>query len=275
MGGARTTMRVSNRTAWAGPGWLMSTVLIVATAACGAGTVETAEDVVTAAIERHGGDRFDQVSIRWEFRSVPFGLDRDDGRFRYSRVMLDEQEIDILQVIGNDGTWIEVNGVPQELDASTRPTVESEINATVYLGFLPFRLDDAAVRMTDLGTAELEGRLYRKVEVSFEEDGGGRGWENRFVYWFRDGEWTLDYFAYAEPTTPPTTRFRRAVNPREIGGLLIQDYENYAVDGPAAESPDFDIADYDRLFEEGQVRLVSMVEFENVRVSDVPVFPEP
>lgn len=248
--------------------------LTTAVTACGSGgAVETAEGVVNAAIERHGGDRFEEVSIRWDFRTVPFGLDRDHGRFRYHRVVLDEVEIDIVQVIENDGVWIEMNGARQEVDISTATSIESQINATVYLGFLPFRLDDEAVRLADLGTSEIDGRAYRKVEVTFEEDGGGRGWENRFVFWFQDGEWTLDYFAYWEPTDPPTTRFRRAVNPREIGGLLIQDYENYTVDDPSV-SPEFDIAAYDQLFEEGRVRLLSMVEFENVQVSDAPVFPD-
>lgn len=247
--------------------------LVPVLTACGSASVETAEDVVRAAIERHGGDRFEEVSIRWDFRTFPFGLDRDHGRYRYHRVMLDEIEIDIHQVMENDGVWIEMNGAGQEVDMATAASIESQINSTVYLGFLPFRLDDEAVRLADLGTAELEGRPFRKVEVTFDQEGGGRGWENRFVFWFRDGEWTLDYFAYSEPTDPPATRFRRAVNPREIGGLRIQDYENYTVDDPSVPA-DFDIAEYDRLFEEGRVRLVSTVEFENVQVSDTPVFQD-
>ena len=61
-----------------------------------------------------------------------------------------------------------------------------------------------------------------------------------------------------------TTRFRRAVNRREVGGLLVQDYENYTGD------PDVgDVADYDRLFEAGGLRLVSMVVFDDLEVSAV------
>lgn len=58
-----------------------------------------------------------------------------------------------------------------------------------------------------------------------------------------------------------TTRFRRAVNRREIGGLLVQDYENYTDD------PDVgDVGEYEQLLEARGLRLVSMVEFNDLEV---------
>ncbi len=67
-----------------------------------------------------------------------------------------------------------------------------------------------------------------------------------------------------------TTRFRKAINRRTIGGLLVQDYENYTGD------PDVgDVADYDRLFEEGGLRLVSMVEFDDLEIVPVAEVDEP
>jgi hypothetical protein len=224
-------------------------------------SVETPEDVIRAAIDRYGGDAFDQVAVRWEFRGVPFEVHRDRGLFRYQRTVADSLGRAHVEVMENDGTWIEVDGVRQEVDEATVRRIESAVNSTVYLGFLPFRLDDSAVRLQDLGTGEVAGESYRKIQVTFQEDGGGRDWQDRFVYWFREGDWTLDYLAYWEAVDPPVTRFRRAMNRREVGGIVVQDYENFT-----AEDDAVDISDYDRLFEEGRLTLVSVIEFDEVNV---------
>jgi len=224
--------------------------------------VESPEQVIQASIERHGGQSFDRVVIRWDFRDVPFEIYRDRGLYRYQRTVTDPSGEVVVQVMENTGTWVEVDGERREVDADAARRIESAVNSVVYLGFLPFRLDDPAVRLADLGSAEMAGEVYRKIEVSFEQTGGGRDWQDRFVYWFRDGDWTLDYLAYWEAVDPPVTRFRRAVNRREVGGVLVQDYENYR-----AEDLSIDIADYDRLFEAGGMTLVSMVEFDNLRVA--------
>jgi hypothetical protein len=245
---------------WIGGTLLVLVVALGFLAACER-AVETPEQVVRAAIERHGGSAFDRVAIRWDFRGVPFEVHRDRGLFRYQRTVVDALGQARVEVMENEGTWIEVDGRREAVDAAEARRIESGVNSTVYLGFLPFRLDDPAVRLQDLGMGEVEGVPYRKIQVTFEEEGGGRDWQDRFVYWFRDGDWTLDYLAYWEAVDPPVTRFRRAINQREVGGLLIQDYENFTAADDAV-----DIADYDRLFEAGELDLVSVIEFEAVRV---------
>jgi hypothetical protein len=51
------------------------------------------------------------------------------------------------------------------------------------------------------------------------------------------------------------------VNRRDVAGLTIQDYENYAGDSATP-----DVAELDRLYEEGALELLSMVELERVEV---------
>lgn len=224
-------------------------------------TIDTPEEIVEASIERHGGDAFENVTISWDFRGVPFRVTRDGGAFRHQRTVTDSLGSTVTEVMDNEGTWVEIEGERRAVGDERSGQIAMRVNSTVYLGFLPHRLDDPAVQLVDLGSATVEGRPYRKVEVTFAEDSGGSGWENRFVYWFREGDWTLDYLAYSEPLDPPVTRFRRAINRREVNGLLIQDYENYTAD-PGIE----DISDYDEFFERGDLRLLSMVEFESVDV---------
>ncbi len=232
-------------------------------AACQQGP-EGPEAVVQAAIERHGGDVFEGVHMQWDFRGIPFEVMRDDGRFRYQRTVTDSLGQAVVQVIENEGSWIEVNGERRELDPRARARLETAVNSVVYFGFLPFRLDDPPVRLADLGTSQVEGQPYQKIQVTFQQEGGGPDWEDRFIYWFHETDHTLDYLAYREATEVETTRFRKAVNRREIAGLLVQDYENYTGD------PDVgDVAEYDRLFEAGGLRLVSMVEFDDLQVHPV------
>lgn len=227
---------------------------------------DPAREIVEASIERHGGaDAFEDIRIQWDFRDVPFEVVRDDGRFHYQRTVMDSLGRPVVQVMENEGTWIEVDGERREVDDATRRSIETAVNSVVYFGFLPFRLDDPSVQLRDLGTAELEGEPYRKIEVTFAQEGGGRDWDDRFLYWFHTEDDTLDYLAYREQNEARTTRFRRAVNRREVGPLLLQDYENYTMEGGID-----DIADYDRLFEAGELTLVSMVEFDDVQIDPAP-----
>ncbi len=229
--------------------------------ACQVGSPGGPAEIVAASIDRHGGDGFDRVHLTWDFRGVPFEVIRYDGSFRYQRTVEDSLGSPVVEVIQNEGSWVEVDGERRELDPQSRARLETAVNSVVYFGFLPFHLDDPPVRATDLGTGELAGEPYRKIGITFEQEGGGPDWEDRFIYWFHEVDGQLDYLAYREAADVETTRFRRAVNRREIGGLLVQDYENYTGD------PDVgDVADYDRLFEAGRLRLVSMVEFENLAV---------
>jgi hypothetical protein len=155
-----------------------------------------------------------------------------------------------------------VDGAAVQLTAEARASLETQVNSVVYFAFLPYRLEDPAVRLRDLGEAELEDRPYRVIEVTFEQEGGGRDFDDRFVYWIHRDDHTLDFLAYRFHVGDGGTRFRRAVNRREVGGILIQDYENWTLD-PEID----DVAAYGDAFAAGRLELVSMVELGNVRVS--------
>ena len=226
---------------------------------------DPAMEAVRSSIEAHGGDLFEAMEARFTFRDAHFTVWRQDGAFRYERVYTDEGGSVIREWMTNQETGREVDGEPRPLSAQERAAVETAVNSVVYFGFLPFRLLDDAARHRDLGTTEFEGRTYRKVEVTFEQEGGGADWEDRFVYWFDDQEHTLDYLAYRYYRDGGGTRFRRAVNRRNVGGLLLQDYENYT----AAAGEVDDIADYDRLAARGELQLVSTIPLEGVEVRDL------
>jgi hypothetical protein len=232
-------------------------------AGCGA-PAEGPEALLAEAIEAYGGEVFERSEVTFDFRNARFRVVRDGGRFVYERDYVDAEGHRVQEGMSNDSTWKVVDGAPVALTPEERASVETSVNSVVYFGFLPFRLDDPAVIARDLGAGELEGRAYRRIEVTFQQEGGGQDWDDRFVYWIDPDALTLDYLAYRYHRDGGGTRFRRAVNRREVGGIMVQDYENFA---PLVEVRD--IAEFDRLYEEGHLNLVSMIKLERVEIRPV------
>jgi hypothetical protein len=222
---------------------------------------EGAAAVVRDAIARHGGERFERSTVTFHFRGTPYRVERNDGFFRYERRFRDSEGREIVEALSNDGASRTVDGTPALLPREILDGIERGVNSVVYFGFLPFRLDDDAVRLRDLGEAMVEGEPYHKVEVTFDAEGGGQDADDRFVYWFHREEGTLDYLAYRYHRDGGGTRFRRAVNRRDVEGILIQDWENFT-----GAMPVDDIAAYDVLLEENLLVPVSLVALEDVRV---------
>jgi len=217
--------------------------------------------VVAQSIERYGGSRFVDVQIQFEFRGTPFAMTRQEGGFHYQRTVRGPDGQMVTEVMEDGGTWAEVGGARVSLSPDEIYEVETAVNSVIYFSFLPFRLDDGSVILRDLGSAEVAGEPYYKIEATFEQEGGGTDWDTRFVHWFHRDRLTLDYLAYSYSRDGGGSRFRRAVNRRDVGGLTIQDYENYAGDSATR-----DIAELDRLYDEGALELLSMVELERVEV---------
>ena len=241
----------------------LSGLALLAVCACQVGE-ETPSSIVARSIELYGGDLFKESRIRFDFRGAPFEVVQEGGRYRYQRVLTDSVGGTVTEVMENEGSWAEIRGTRVELSPDQIYELETAVNSVVYFGFLPFRLDDSAVILLDLGDAVVSGERYHKIEVTFEREGGGVDWDTRFVFWIHGDTATLDYFAYRYSRDGGGARFRRAVNRREVGGLLIQDYENYA----GTPEPD-DISEFDRALDQGAVELLSMVELEDVEV--IPV----
>lgn len=225
-----------------------------------------AQRIVDRAIEAHGGDHLDGTVIRFDFRDRRFTLRHEDGFFRYERTFPDSS-VRIRDVFDNDGVRREIEGRRVELPDSMRNSVHSGVNSVSYFMLLPFKLNDPAVRKRYLGTGTIGGEPYEKVEITFEQEDGGRDYRDRFVYWFHSDRHTMDYFAYDFEEDGGGTRFREIVRPREVGGILFADHMNYSSE--LFSAPGDSIEHYDRAFEQGNVRLVSEIRHENIEVSAI------
>jgi hypothetical protein len=71
----------------------------------------------------------------------------------------------------------------------------------------------------------------------------------------------VDYLAYSYHTDGGGVRFRKAIKKHEIGGLILQDYENYK---PADESAP--VEEMEALYKAGKLQLLSEILLENVVV---------
>jgi hypothetical protein len=107
----------------------------------------------------------------------------------------------------------------------------------------------------------LEGNTYDLIRVTFAKDGGGEDFDDVFLYWINQETKRVDFLAYSYHTDGGGVRFRKAVKTHEVGGLVLQDYENYGV-----ESKDIPVEEMENLYKSGKLKLLSTIALENVAV---------
>jgi hypothetical protein len=197
----------------------------------------TAAEIVADARRVHGSAVLDTAQVRFAFRGDCYRLTPGPNGRTVTRVFRDTVQgetgplaVPLTESLGPEGVTTRFPRGPLHrppTDAEKR-AVETRLNSVAYFAGLPYNLADPAVRLRRLPDATIRGEPYHSVEVTFEQQGGGRDWEDRFVYWFHRTRHTLDYLAYRYHTDGGGTRFRVATDPRTVGGVRWQDYENYA-----------------------------------------------
>ena len=217
-----------------------------------------AHEIVTNAIENHGGELFEKSVIEFDFRKKRYILERDQGLYTYHRIF-DDSLGTIHDILTNDGFKRLVNNV--DIDAEWALRYSSSVNSVAYFALLPFGLNDAAVNKELSGVEEIKGESYYKIKVTFDQAGGGEDFEDEFMYWFHTSSLQLDYFGYYYKTDGGGIRFREAVNTREIGGITLSDYINYK--GPAGDN---DVASLALRYERGELEKLSEIVLENLEV---------
>ncbi|MEX2402206.1 MAG: DUF6503 family protein, partial [Rhodothermales bacterium] len=222
--------------------------------------------VIRQAVAAHGGEHIDQVAIEFDFREYHYTIELDGGRFEYVRERPDSIGY-IRDVINNDGFYREVDGERVPLPEDVAASYYSSLNSVAYFMLLPFKLTDEAAQSAYLAETEVNGEPYHEIEVTFRPDGGGRDYQDRFVYWIHRDRHTMDYLAYDYVTDDTGTRFREAFNVRTIGGIRFQDYYNYT--SSVIDSPGDPIEDLDEELEAGTLELVSVIEKNNITVEPI------
>lgn len=216
--------------------------------------------IVDKSIEASGGDLYRSSDISFTFREREYHRYREGGK----RVLMRLTKTDTARIEDLlSGSLFErrIDGEIQSLPDSTSLSLAEAVNSVHYFAYLPKGLNDAAVNKTYLGPEKIKGSRYHKVQVTFDQEGGGTDFEDVFVYWFNAETFLPDYLAYEYNTNGGGKRFREAFNPRRVGGIRFVDYRNYKYSGP------LHVSELDSLFVRDELEFLSLIELEEIKVT--------
>ena len=253
---------------------LLTAAVLCTLAACNGGSTEQgpspaenkAQAIIRQAALAHGGAHADRVKIDFDFREYHYVITLNGGAFQYERERPDSAGY-IRDVLNNDGFYREIDGERVPLSREADSSYASSLNAVAYFMLLPFKLTDQAVQARYLSEDDILGEPYHEIEVTFQRDGGGDDYQDRYVYWFHRDRHTMDYFAYDYETSDAGTRFRKAYNARTVGGIRFQDYLNFTSEIIAV--PGDPIERMDSLLHVQELDTVSVIEKTNVAVEKI------
>ncbi len=222
----------------------------------------TAKGILAQAIETHGGTKVTNARISFDFRNKHYKANYDNGNYTLSRQFSDSLGNTIIDVLTNAKFERTINDTLANVTEEWKAKYSNSVNSVFYFFRLPFNLTDPAALLVYLGTGEIDGIIYHKVKVTFNQEGGGEDFDDKFVYWFNTNTYTLDYFAYEYATDGGGKRFRKAINQRKENGWLVSDYINYK-----PKDLGINIEQYDAYFSENGMKKLSEIANKNVRVS--------
>ncbi len=223
----------------------------------------TAQQIVELAIAKSGGDHYTNSEIEFTFRNIMYQSRRDGGQYEYTRTRTDSAGHIIRDCIDNLGFQRTINGTAVEIADSLAQLYRNSLNSVLYFALLPYGLNDEAVNKQYIDSVEINGTPYHKIEVTFTAEGGGEDHDDIFLYWIHRTDFTTDYLAYTYHTNGGGMRFREAYNPRYEGRIRFVDYRNFK-----PENPEVDFYTIDSLYLADDLKLLSTIQLENVRVSD-------
>jgi hypothetical protein len=222
----------------------------------------TGQEVIDKAIENAGGSSYGNATINFTFRGTKYSSKRSNGHYELSRSFTDSLG-KIRDVLSNAGFKRFANGTKVELTDSTATKYANSVNSVHYFVQLPYGLNAPAVTKKLVGEAEIDGAEYYEVKVTFAKEGGGTDHDDVYMYWINKKNHTADYFAYKFYTGKGGIRFRKAYNPRTIGGLRFVDYKNYKLELWKSVN----LKTLDSLYKAGKLELLSEIKTENISVS--------
>jgi hypothetical protein len=237
-------------------------VFIVLFFSCQQENKSDADYIINKSIEVSGGKYFENSTISFDFRSKHYKAIRSQNKFQYERQFQDSLGV-IRDVLKNDGFTRFIDNAVFKVADERAKAYSNSVNSVHYFSILPYGLNDKAVNKTFLGENTIKGKNYYKIKVTFNEDGGGEDFEDVFVYWIHSETYKMDYLAYSyHEDNGVGLRFREAFNERYINNLRFVDFNNYKLKQTNAKLEDLDV-----LFKNEELRLLSKIELENIKVN--------
>lgn len=220
----------------------------------------TVQDIIDRTIKNACNGNCDQAIIEFTFRDRCYISKRNNGEYQFERITIDSFGI-TRDVLTNSDFNRFRNDTLLKIPDSMAVKYGNSVNSVHYFAQLPYGLNDAAVQKEILGEDTINDEIYYEIGVSFNKDGGGDDYEDKFVYWVHKKNFTVDYLAYRYSDSGGGIRFREAYNVRNVEGIRFVDYNNYK-----PIHLDTELTILDDLFTEGKLKLLSKIENESVMV---------
>ncbi|EDP69856.1 deoxyribose-phosphate aldolase [Flavobacteriales bacterium ALC-1] len=223
----------------------------------------SADEIINKSIETSGGSVFDSsaVIIKFDFRDIFYKSTFTPETRVLSRLIVKEQD-SILDFLKGEMFQRYINEKAIIVEDSMVKKYSASVNSVHYFSTLPYGLNDKAVNKELIGEERIKEKYYYKIKVTFDEEGGGEDFEDIFIYWIDKQLFKIDYLAYSYNEDDGVgMRFREAYNERYINGLRFVDYNNYKAEKDATT-----LLDLGKAFENNQLKLLSKIELENVKV---------
>lgn len=217
-----------------------------------------AQTIVDKSIAFYNMEKLQNATLEFDFRKLHFKAAQYDGKFRYERMFIDSTG-NVHDILSNDGFKRFVNNKELKLSAEDAKKYAESVNASIYFLYQPLKLNDPSVIKKYLGEIIIKDKTYHKVEVTFQQEGGGEHHADVFYYWFDTEDFSMDHFAYSAGGN----RFRSVSKSHQLGEVILQDYINYQPPLGDSVTP---LIKYDSLYNVGKLRELSRIEFNNVVV---------
>ena len=241
---------------------LLFLILLVFVVSCNSSSEKNPADrIVSEAIEKAGGEKYEKAEIDFVFRKKHYSSSRNNGVYEFSRIMKDSLGEEVKDVLNNEGVKRFRDGVEVELNDSIAGVIGESVNSVHYFVQLPYGLDGEAVNRKIVGEDTINDQSYYEIEVTFDAEGGGEDHEDVYLYWIQKEDYTIDFMAYRFFVNDGGIRFRVATNPRVINGIRFVDYENYKTKDLSTP-----LEQLDELYMEGKLTKVSEIENEVLKV---------
>jgi hypothetical protein len=216
-------------------------------------------EIISESINAHGGNNYDNLHLRFDFRGMAYELERDNGRYEYKRTQKDSLEALITDIISNDTFKRLINNEGVFVPDNMALKYQNSVNSVAYFFLLPFGLEDPAVNKAYEKEVVIKGNKYHQIRVWFNQEGGGTDHQDVFLFWINCETYRMEYLAYSYETDGGGVRFREAINGRMIGGLYLQDYNNYGY-----EDGKYPLDKLPQDLENGRLPFLSKIENENI-----------
>ena len=239
---------------------IFTLIVILITLSCKNDAQPIAQDIIDDAIEVAGGNIIAKSIIDFDFRAIHYKAIRDNGEFQLEREFLDSINV-VKDVYTNNSFTRFINNNAVVLEDTMAVKYTNSVNSVHYFSVLPYGLNDPAVNKTYLEKVTINRTEYHKVKITFNKEGGGKDYEDVFVYWINTGTNKTAFIAYSYITDGGGMRFREAYNERYVNGIRFVDYNNYK-----PIDKDVDLLDLASLFEKGELKLLSKIEIKNIVV---------